>query len=367
MKIKAAVCYGLNEALKIETLNLDEPKADEVLIEMVATGFCHTDASGQNGTLPVPFPIVFGHEGAGIVKKVGQSVRSVKEGDHVVISIPYCGECRPCLFGRPGECEHSMEANFGGFMLDGTTRITNEKQEPIHMFFGQSTFANYAIANEKSIVRVDKDVDLALLGPLGCGFLTGSGTVMEGIKPRIGSSIVILGCGGVGLSAVMGAKIAGCTTIIAVDLNQSRLEMAKELGATHIINGKDTDIQDEMLAITDGYGVEYAVDASGSTFVVSKALKALAHGGEMVLIAAGYQELKLDINMDIFLKTRSIRGMIEGAAHPKDLIPKLVDFYKKGMFPIDKLIKFYDLENINQAFEDSAQGKTIKPVIRLKS
>lgn len=367
MEIKAAVCHGLNEPLKIENLTLEPPKADEVLIEVVATGFCHTDASGQNGTLPVPFPIVFGHEGAGIVREVGAAVRSVEPGDHVVISIPYCGHCRPCLFGRPGECEHAMEANFGGFMLDKTTRLSDEKGEPVHMFFGQSTFASYAVANEKSIVKVDKEVDLALLGPLGCGFLTGSGTVMEGIKPRIGSSIAILGCGGVGLSALMAAKISGCSTIIALDLNESRLEMAKELGATHTINGKTDDILETILAITDGYGVEYAIDASGSTFVVSQGIKALAHGGEMVLVAAGYDDLNLDINMDIFLKTRSIRGMIEGAAHPKHLIPILIDFYKKGLYPFDKLIQFYEFEDINQAFEDSASGQTIKPVIKLKS
>lgn len=366
MQIKAAVCHGLNEPLKIETLELDKPKADEVLVEVVAAGFCHTDASGQNGTLPVPFPIVFGHEGSGIIKEVGSAVTSVKPGDHVVFSIPYCGECRPCLFGRPGECEHAMQANFGGFMLDGTSRLSSHDNKPIHMFFGQSTFANYAVTNEKNIVKVDKDVDLSILGPLGCGFLTGSATVMEGIKPRVGSSIVILGCGGVGLSALMGAKISGCSTIIAVDLNESRLEMAKELGATHTINGGSQDILETIKSITNDYGVEYAVDASGSTFIVSQAIKALAHGGEMVLIAAGYKNLDLDINMEIFLKTRTIRGIIEGATHPKYFIPKLVDFYKKGMFPFDKLVKFYEFDEINQAFADSANGKTIKPIIKMK-
>lgn len=365
MQIQAAVCQELNGEFNIETIKLDAPKPDEVLVEIVATGVCHTDAAGMNGTIPVPFPMVFGHEGAGIVKEVGEVVHSVKAGDHVVVSFPYCGTCQPCLFGHPGECEHMIDNNFSGYMGDGTTRLS-KNGKPIYTFFGQSTFANYAVVNEKNLVKVDKDVDLALLGPLGCGLITGSATVMEGIRPKTGSSIAIYGCGSVGLSAIMGAKIVGCSTIIAVDLNHDRLQLAKELGATHIINSQDVSIIDAANSITDGYGVEYAVDATGSAFVVDQALKSLAHHGELVLIASGYGSLEIDLNNDIFMKVRTIRGMIEGSTPAKHFIPKLVDYYKKGLFPIDKLIKFYDFEDINQAFADTENGSTIKPVLRMK-
>lgn len=365
MKIKAAICNEVNGKMIIEELDLAPPQANEVLIEMVATGICHTDASGQNGTIPVPFPIVFGHEGAGIVKEVGPGVLSIKPGDHVVTTYPYCGECYHCCSGRAGQCDHAIEASFGGYMMDGTTRLSRNGQ-PVHVFFGQSSFATHAVVNEKSVIKIDDDVDLALAGPLGCGLNTGSGTVMMTLKPRVGSTIAIYGCGGVGCSAIMGAKAVGCNVIIAVDINEERLKMAKELGATHLINGKKEDAMKVVLDITKGYGADYAIEATGNTKVAGQALRSLASGGEMMLIAAGYEKMELDINMEIFMKYRTLRGVIEGASHPKYFIPKLVDLYKAGKFPFDRLIKFYDFEDIDQAFQDSASGKTIKPVVRFK-
>lgn len=365
MKIKAAVCHELNGKMIIEELDLAPPQANEVLIEVVAAGICHTDASGQNGTLPAPFPIVFGHEGSGIVKEVGPGVLSIKPGDHVVAAFPYCGSCYHCCYGMPGECDHAMEGNFGGFMLDGTTRLSKDGK-PIHMFFCQSSFATYAVVNEKSVVKVDDDVDLAMLGPLGCGLITGSATVMECLKPRVGSSIAVYGCGGVGCSAIMGAKAVGCNTIIAVDINEERLKVAKDLGATHTINGKKDDIIEAVKTITNGHGTDYAIEATGNTKVAGQGLQSVAPGGEMYLIAAGYEKMELDINTEIFMNYRTLRGVIEGATHPKYFIPKLVELYKSGHFPFDKLIKFYDFEYINQAFQDSAEGRTIKPVLRMK-
>jgi Zn-dependent alcohol dehydrogenases, class III len=365
MKIKAAVCHELDGKISIEDLDLAPPKANEVLIEVVAAGICHTDASGRNGTLPSPFPIVYGHEGSGIVKEVGPGVLSLKPGDHVVASYPYCGSCYHCCYGMPGECDHAMEGNFGGYMLDGTSRLSKDGQ-PIHMFFCQSSFATYAVVNEKSAVKVDPEVDLAMLGPLGCGLITGSATVMGCVKPRAGSTIAIFGCGGVGCSAIMGAKIVGCSTIIAVDINEERLKIAQELGATHVINGKNGDLTEAIKAITKGVGVDYGIEATGNTKVAGQGLQAVAPGGEMILIAAGYEKMELDINIEIFIRYRTLRGVIEGATHPKYFLPKLVEMYKAGKFPIDKLIKFYDFEDINQAFDDSASGKTIKPVLRIK-
>ena len=215
----------------IEEVELTGPKANEVLVEVVATGVCATDAGAAAGHMGVPFPIVLGHEASGIVQEVGEAVTYVQPGDHVVIACCLCGFCDNCLTGKPGSCENIPRLNFGGAMEDGTKRLSKDGKE-IGTFFGQSTFATHAVTNEKNLIKIDKDLDLKLFGPLGCGIVTGSATVLEGLKPKAGSTIAIYGCGAVGLSAVMAAKIAGCVKIIAVDINDSRLELAKDRKST---------------------------------------------------------------------------------------------------------------------------------------
>ena len=236
MKIQAAISHGVGEPLKIEEVELTEPGAEEVLIRIVATGVCHTDAESMNGR-GAPFPAVLGHEGAGIIERVGAGVTNLQPGDHVVLSFSYCGECSQCITGHQTLCERLGELNFGGKSRDGKNRI-HQHGHSISTFFGQSSFATYSTAHKNNVVKVDKDVDLAILGPLGCGIQTGSGTVMNTLRPEPGSSIAIYGGGAVGLSAVMAAKIVGLKDIIVVDLHQNRLDLAMELGVPHVLNWK---------------------------------------------------------------------------------------------------------------------------------
>ncbi|MCC8438534.1 NAD(P)-dependent alcohol dehydrogenase [Brevibacillus sp. M2.1A] len=361
MKITAAVIHQKEEAFKIEQIEITEPQANEVLIRVVATGVCHTDAVARDQGL-APFPVVLGHEGAGIVEKVGVGVKHVEPGDHVVISYASCGHCENCLTGHPSTCVEFNQLNFGGEMEDGSHRLHQHEHE-LSTFFGQSSFATYAIANERNVVKVDKDVDLALLGPLGCGIQTGSGTVLNKLRPSFGSSIAVYGCGAVGLSAIMAAKIAGCKEIIAIDVHDSRLELAKELGATLTLNGKNVDVVKEIKAATGG-GANYAVETTGVPPVVRQSLQALRPLGISAIVGIT-PEMSIDVHNDIMVEGKTMIGVIEGDAVPQLFIPQLVEYYKRGMFPFDKLVKFYDFHDINKAFEDSKAGITIKPVLKI--
>ncbi|HZG71296.1 MAG TPA: NAD(P)-dependent alcohol dehydrogenase [Chondromyces sp.] len=361
MKIKAAVTHNKGEEFKIEEVQLAEPKANEVLIKMVASGICHTDAVARDMGLS-PFPAVLGHEGSGIVEKVGEGVRIIQPGDHVVLSFAYCGHCENCLTGHPTVCVDFNLLNFGGKMEDGTHRIHQQNRE-LSTFFGQSSFGTYAIANERNVVKVDKDVDLSLLGPLGCGIQTGSGTVLNKFRPEFGSSIVVYGTGAVGMSAVMAAKISGCKHIIAVDIHDSRLELAKELGATHTINGKNSDVVKGIKEVTQG-GAHYGVETTGVPEVVRQGLQALRPLGQLAIVGVT-PEMTIHVHEEIMAEGKTMVGVIEGDAVPQLFIPQLVDYYKKGMFPFDKLVKFYQFDQINEAFEDSKKGMTIKPIVKI--
>lgn len=362
MKINAAVTPGEGKDFDMREIELQDPKANEVLIKVVASGVCHTDMVARDTGI-TPKPAVLGHEGSGIVEKVGTGVENFEEGDHVVMSYVHCGNCEQCLSGTPATCEFLMPMNFGGEAQDGTHRHFEGDKE-LSMFFGQSSFATYAIAHEQNIVKVPKDADLTILGPLGCGIQTGAGTVLNNLKPKFGTSIVIFGAGGVGLSALMAAKIVNCEHIIAVDVHDSRLEKAKELGATHVINGENTeDVVEKIKDITGG-GTHYAVDTTGVSPVVKQALQALRPRGELAVIGVG-SDFEMDLMEDLMAEGKTIKGVIEGDAVPKVFIPKLIRYYQKGLFPFDKLIKTYDFEDINQAFSDSESGETIKPVLKI--
>jgi aryl-alcohol dehydrogenase len=363
LQTKAAVTHGKGEPFKIEEITIDEPKAGEVLIRILATGVCHTDLIVRDQYYPVPLPAVLGHEGSGIVEKVGEGVTSLKEGDHVVLSYSSCGECTNCRSGNPYACTQFFELNFTGKMKDGTCRLHKDGQD-VSNFFGQASFAYYSVASERNLVKVPTDVPIEILGPLGCGIQTGSGAVLNKLKPDAGSTIVIFGCGSVGLSAVMAAKVASCTTIIAVDVQNSRLEFAKELGATHTINPKETNTVEEILKIT-GNGVQYSIETTSRPEVLRQAVDCLATLGRAVVIGAPAlgTEVSLDVNTVLF--ERSVIGVLLGSAVPQLFIPKLIELYRQGKFPFDKLIKFYSLEEINQACADSESGVTIKPVLKI--
>ena len=360
MKIKAAVVYKPNDAYIIEDVDLAEPKADEVLVKVVASGVCHTDYLIASGELSPIQPVVLGHEGSGIVERVGSAVTEFAPGDRVCMSISFCNECDACRTGRHYECDENVRLNFGGRSYDGTTRLTKDGLE-LSNFFNQASFATYSVTHRNNLVRVPDDVDLKLTGPLGCGIQTGAGSVLNALKPGPASSIVVMGCGGVGMSALMASKICGCYPIIAVDTVDSRLELAMELGATHTVNAKKTDTIAAVKGITGHGGADYAVNASGTGATARAALECLNNFGALAVIGGG-GECTFD-----HMASRTIFGITEGRSLPWKFIPQLMDYHKRGLFPFDKLIKFYDFTDINTAMSDSLAGRTIKPVLVMES
>lgn len=361
MNIQAAVTHGQGKPFKLESVQLAEPKFDEIRVRIVATGVCHTDVVARDLGI-APYPIVLGHEGAGVVDAVGAGVSDLQTGDHVVLSFAHCGRCGHCLTGHPTVCDTFNDLNFGGNMDDGSRRLAQGEQS-LATFFGQSSFATYAIVRASNAVKVDSDVDLALLGPLGCGIQTGAGTILNRLRPEFGSSVVVYGAGAVGLSAVMAAKIIGCQHIIAVDVHAGRLALAKELGATYTFNGKEMNVVEQVKKLTGG-GSHYAVETTGAPQVVKQSLNALRPLGICAIVGIT-PEVNLDIHNDLMAEGKSMIGVLEGDSIPRVFIPQLVAYYKAGQFPFDRLIKFYEFEQINQAFEDSASGMTIKPVLKM--
>jgi aryl-alcohol dehydrogenase len=362
--ITAAVARTVRSPLTIEELTLDEPRAGEVRVRMVATGVCHTDAIVRDGVYPTPLPAVLGHEGAGVVESVGEGITSVQPGDHVVLSAAYCGTCKKCRAGLMAYCENLFAQDFGGRRTDGTTALSGAGGTISSHFFGQSSFATYANVVESSIVKVNPDVPLEMLGPMGCGMQTGAGAVLNELRPEPGSSLVVFGAGAVGSAAIMAARIAGCTTVIAVDLHDSRLKLAAEIGAGHTVNAAETDVVERLLEITDGEGVNYALDTTAVPSVLTQAARALSIRGTLALVgaAAPGTEVTFEIGQSL-IKGWTFRTIIQGSSVPQVFIPRLVELWQQGRFPFDRLIANYELADINTAFNDSANGSTVKPVI----
>ncbi|MDO5117995.1 MAG: NAD(P)-dependent alcohol dehydrogenase [Eggerthellaceae bacterium] len=364
MDIKAAVVNEFGAPLSIETIQLADPKPDEILVKMVASGICHTDEAGRMGVIPFMSRMnyVLGHEGAGIVEAVGSNVTEFAPGDHVAISYPYCGECKPCKDGKPYACELSKKLSFGGYMPDGTTRMTRETADGVQdigMFFAQASFASHTVVEAKSAVKLDPDFDLTLAGPLGCGLQTGAGIVLNSLKMTPGQSFVVFGCGAVGMAAIMAAKIAGAETIIAVDIKEKSLSLAPELGATHVINSKEVD--DLVAAIHEivPTGVDAALETSGMDFLLKAAFKSCNYLGKIV--TAG--NCTIELNMAADLGAKSLIGVSEGYSVPKEFIPKLIEYHKQGLFPIDKLVTTFPFEQVNEALAALHRPDVIKAVL----
>lgn len=365
-EIRAAVVREKEGAFEIESLRLEAPRRDEVLVRVVATGMCHTDMVARDKVYDVPHPIVLGHEGAGIVERVGEDVRKVVEGDPVVLTFMSCGHCRPCYLGKTTYCANAYALCFGGGREDGSTATWDSDGQKVHdHFFGQSSFGTYALANERNIVKAPKDAPLELLGPLGCGIQTGAGAVMNALRVGPGASFVAFGAGAVGLSAVMAARICGATTIIAADVVPSRLDLAKELGATHVVNSKETDPVEAIREITGG-GADFSLEATGRPDVLRQSIEALATLGACGIVGAAPMgaEAKFDIN-DVMIPGKRIQGVIEGESVPEIFIPNLIELHAQGRFPFDRLVEFYTLDQINEAAKDSEKGQTVKPIIRM--
>lgn len=364
--ITVAVVHSKGAKFVLEKASIREPQDDEVLIRIVATGLCHTDLIVRDQYYPVPLPAVLGHEGAGVIEAIGNRVKNLAVGDHVVLSYGFCGHCVSCDEGHAAYCEHFYDRNFSGAGPDGKHAIHSQQNQPLSdHFFAQSSFATYALARENNAIKVSKLAPLELLGPLGCGIQTGAGAVINSLKVRPGSSFASFGSGAVGLSAVLAARVAGATTIIAIDVVPSRLELAKNLGATHVINSKETDPVEKIRDIT-GAGVNFALESTGRPEVLRQSIDALTRLGITGVVGAPKLGTTADFDVnDLLLGGKSIRGIVEGDSVPARFIPELVELYLQGRFPFDKLVKYYDFKDINQAAEDSEKGITLKPILKI--
>lgn len=362
MKTRAAVVRTGQAGMAIEELDLAGPRPDEMLVRLVATGICHTDIVAASAGSPVPRPVVLGHEGAGTVEAVGQAVSGFAAGDHVVLSYASCGNCPSCVDHAPAYCFDMLPLNFGGSRADGTSPLS-KGGEMIHgSFFGQSSFAGFAICKARNAVKVRPDAPLKLLGPLGCGVQTGAGAVLNVLRPGPGRSIAVFGTGAVGLSAVMAARLAGAGTIIAVDRVPQRLQLALELGATHALDASGGDTVDEIMRLT-GHGVDRTLNTTVSEAVLAQAVRCLAPRGICGTVAArAGQVLELEVR-HVMLGGRQIRGVIQGDSTPGVLIPALIDLYMQGRFSFDRMVRFYPFERINEAIHDAESGATVKPIL----
>jgi aryl-alcohol dehydrogenase len=341
--------------LKIESLEMEGPRDDEVLVRIVASGICHTDISFVEGWDKTDGPIVLGHEGAGVVEQVGKKVKSVRRGDHAVLSYQSCGRCRYCKSGHPTDCDNFYEANFGFARLDGSNAL--QRSGVRGHFFGQSSFATHVLATERNIVKVSKKLNLEVLASLGCGLQTGAGTVLNSLAVPKGASIAIFGTGAVGLAAVMAARIVGAKPIIGIDIKPKRLELALELGATHVIDSRHDKAGSRITDIT-GSGVDYVVETSGDAKMYRLSMDILnPHGTAAFLTGIS--------GPDSLPEGRRTLNIIQGDAVPQCFIPKLIKLHQAGQFPYDRLLKFYDFSQINKAIADSKRGYTIKPVLRI--
>jgi aryl-alcohol dehydrogenase len=353
MRIQAAILRDPAKPFTIEEIELGEPGPGEVLVRVAGAGMCHTDVVLR--TAPkLRLPMVFGHEGSGVVEAVGPGVRAVAPGDHVVLSYDSCGQCARCLASMAPYCDQFMARNVTGTRIDGTGGATDSAGLPVGArWFGQSSFASHAIATERNVVAVDASLPLEVLGPLGCGLQTGAGSVLIALGVRPATSIAVFGTGAVGLAAVMAARIAGAAEIIAVDLHPVRRDLAVELGATRALDGADPD-----LAAAVGQ-VDYCFDTTGVPAVVATAVSVLRPGGTCGLVGVG-GEITLRPEA---LAGRNLRYILEGDAVPQQFIPRLIGLWQRGRFPFDRLLRRYPLDEVNDAERDCANGTTIKPIL----
>lgn len=364
MKTQAAVIYSGQPGFKYETVEIEAPRADEILVRVLGVGLCHTDLVFSSGAAPYPFPAVLGHEGSGIVEAVGAGVKKVKPGDSVLITFRSCGACDRCGAGDAAYCRTMPMLNYTGRRTDGTSALSNEAGPVSSNFFGQSTFAGHAITYERNVVKVDASLPVEIMGPLGCGIQTGAGAVMRSLAAKKGSSFLVTGGGSVGLSAVMGAKIQGCATIILVEPMESRRQLAMELGATHCIDPAKTDDLAAAIRAIVPIGVDNALETTGVPAVQAAAFASLGSKGTLgiVGISAPGTPLPGDIGT-LMTFGQSVKGIIEGDSDPDEFLPELIEHFKAGRLPFDKLVKTWPLSQINEAIAAQHHGDCVKAVL----
>ena len=363
MNIKAAVVREKSGPFVMEEIQLDEPRADEVIVRVVSAGICHTDLIPREQAIPAPFPAVYGHEGAGVVEKVGSQVAKLKPGDHVVMSFNSCGVCVPCRKGEISYCVDHFGSNFGFARFSDKSKTMRKGDEVVHgAFFNQSSFASHALGSERTVVKIPSDVPLEIMGPLGCGIQTGAGAVLNSLHPLAGSSIAIFGGGSVGLSALLAAVVVGCTKIILVDVSDERLKFGTELGATHVVNAAKENPVDAIRQIT-GPGADFTLECSGNPKAFRQAIDSVALRGVCGIVGAPAFGTEVPVDVWGILLGRTVRGIVQGDSVPDLFIPRLIDLYKLGRFPFDRLLKTYKLDQINEAVEDLKKGAVIKAVM----
>lgn len=363
MDIRAAVVRQKHGPFAIENLELDDPRPDEVLVRIEGAGMCHTDLHARDQYRPFPLPAVFGHEGAGFVEKIGSLITKVRPRDKVVLVFPSCGQCASCRIGKPAYCLEANKLKHGGVRSDGSTTMRRGGETVYGCFFGQSSFATYAVANERNTIKVRTDTPAATLAALCCGMQTGAGAILNTLAVKPGGTLAVFGVGSVGLSAVMAARIAGCLKIIAVDIKENRLNLARELGATDAIDSSEADCVEQIRKITGG-GADYTVDTSAVPEIFRAAVESLRPLGVCGLIGTAPPGTEVRLTMSTIQGGRTVRGVIQGDSVPDIFIQQLIDFHEQGRFPFDRLITFYPLAEINRAAVDAVKGSTIKPVMR---
>ncbi|MDB5079233.1 MAG: alcohol dehydrogenase [Chloroflexi bacterium] len=368
--------YAGSQPLVIEEIELDGPGEGEVLVEMAGAGLCHSDLSTINGSiarpvprhlgLPTPPPVILGHEASGIVREVGPGVRDLKPDDHVVFSfVPMCGHCHFCSVGRPVLCKEGGKANLAGTLLRNTIRFHRKDGGPVLHYLGAAAFSQYTVAAQESLVKIEKDIPLDKAALFGCAIITGVGAVVNTARVNPGESVVIFGLGGVGLSAVMGAKLAGAYPIIVVDTQPAKFELAKRLGADHTINALETDPVKAVKSLSGG-GTDFAFEAVGNAKVMAQAYESTMRGGKTVCIGVAPPSQQFSIAAaSITYMEKTIMGSFMGSAVPRRDIPRLISLYMNGKLPVDELVSQYlPLEEINTGFDRLAEGATVRQIIK---
>ena len=356
----AAILRDPDLPFTIEEVALGELGPRDVLVRVVAVGFCHTDATART-TSSYVLPAILGHEGSGLVAEVGSEVQGITPGDAVVLSFASCGQCAQCRKGVPAYCSSFLALNMTGRDLLGATNAVDAEGSAVQSrWFGQSSFAGYCIVNERSAVVIEHDLPLEIMGPLGCGIQTGAGSVLNEMKLTAGQSIAVFGAGAVGLAAIMAARAAGASDIVAIDLHQSRLDLALELGATRAVLATDKRLVERVVG--DSEGLDFAFDTTGVGAVMANAIAVVGAGGEIVLVGASLDGLALHPSA---LIGKRVGYVLEGGADPQKFIPLLIGLWREGRFPFDRLVTKYPFADINVAEADSRSGVSIKPVLLL--
>lgn len=363
MQIKAAVAVGPGQPFELRTVEIDEPREDEILVRVVGVGVCHTDLVFRE-TGAIPAPAVLGHEGAGIVEKVGAKVTKVAPGDRVAMTFRSCGHCRRCGRGDAAYCETMPLLNYAGMRTDGSKALRCEEVPVGSNFFGQSSFATHALTYERNVVKVPDDLPLELVGPMGCGVQTGAGGVMRSLACEAGSSLLVTGGGPVGLSAVMGARIQGCATIILVEPHAARRDLAREFGATHVIDPDEAgDLAAAVRAILPG-GVDYAFDTTGVPAVQAAVMGALGPKGVFGIVGISPPGTPMPGEVNTAMTFgHTVKGIIEGDSDPDVFLPELMEHWRRGDLPFDRMIRTFPFDQINEAIAAQHHGDCIKVVL----